>query len=468
MMRQYHPRGLQAIEPQALFELFPFEAPTANVARGIATTVTVRGPLVQHGGCWADSYESIRQRVESACSEAPPVVLLRIDSPGGEVAGCFDTARAIRAAVDSAGKRLVVHVEGQCCSAAYALACMADRIVASRTASVGSIGVIAARLDATASDAQMGHRFALITSGARKADGNPHSPLESDELLVHQGEVDELAGEFFELVASSRGIQKDDVEALQAASLRGQAALAAGLIDELGSFDDLIASLNTENVETEEMDEEEKVLALLRAMTEDAQLDEQSRSRARRALAAMAEAEEATAEDEDEEDEDEEEASAESDDEDDDEDDDEEAEEDDDEEKAVSTATAGELAQRSATLERRLLKLERQHEAQERKRLIKAHGGVPAGLAAILNQKPLAEVKALLRELPKPRQPKLGDAAATTTIQATRGQHQGDAPQLPPQQARSMRLAMGLEQDQLGIVEEGDTLFLGAPEREAY
>jgi ClpP class serine protease len=448
MMRQYHPRGLQAIEPQALFELFPFEVPTPNVARGIATTVTIRGPLVQHGGCWADSYESIRGRVEAACQEPSPVVLLRIDSPGGEVAGCFDTARAIRAACDDTGKRLVVHVEGQCCSAAYALACMADRIVASRTASVGSIGVIAARLDATASDAQMGHRFALITSGARKADGNPHSPLESDELLVHQGEVDELAGEFFELVASSRGIQKDDVEALQAASLRGQAALTAGLVDELGSFDDLVASLhteNTENVETE-MDEEEKVLALLRAMTEDAQLDEQSRSRARRALAAMAEAEEATAEDEDEEDDDDEgNASAESDDE----DDDEEAKEDDDEEKVVSTATAGELAQRSATLERRLLKLERQHEAQERKRLIKAHGGVPAGLAAILNQKPLAEVKALLRELPRPRQPKLGDAAATATVHATRGEHQGDAPRLPPQQARTMRLAMGLEREQL-------------------
>jgi hypothetical protein len=262
----------------------------------------------------------------------------------------------------------------------------------------------------------MGHRFVLITSGARKADGNPHSPLESDELLVHQGEVDELAGELFELVASSRGIPKDDVEALQAASLRGQAALTAGLVDELGSFDDLIASLNTENVETEEMNEEDKVLALLRAMTEDAQLDEQSRSRARRALAAMAEAE-AEANDEEEEDE-EEEASAESNE---DGDEDEEAEDDDDEEKAVSTATAGELAQRSATLERRLLKLERQHEAAERKRLIKAHGGVPAGLAAILNQKPLAEVKALLRELPKPRQPKLGEAAATTTIQASDG-----------------------------------------------
>ena len=221
--------------------------------------------------------------------------------------------------------------------------------------------------------------------------------------------------------------------------------------------------------------DEDKVLALLRAMTEDAQLDESSRARARRALAAMAEADgEATAEttaesedDDDDEGDDDEEATAEADEEDDDEDEEAMAEEDEDDEEAtaVSTATAGQLVQRSAALERRLLKLERQQEAQERKRLIKAHGGVPTGLAQLLNKKPLAEVKALLKELPKPRRPKLGDAAATATVSATRGKHQGDAPQLPPQQARSMRRAMGLEQEQFGIVENGDTLLLGAPER---
>jgi len=473
MMRQYHPRGPQAIEPHALFELFPSEPPTPNGARGIATTVTIRGPLVQHSGWWGDSYESIRQRIEAACNDPQPIVLLRIDSPGGEVAGCFDTARAIRSACDQAGKRLVVHVEGQCCSAAYALACVADRITASRTASIGSIGVIAARLDATASDAQMGHRFALITSGSRKADGNPHSPLESSELLVHQSEVDALASEFFELVASSRGIKKADVQAFEAATFRGDAALAAGLVDELGSFDHLMASLDAEHTKNRENQmDEEKVLALLRAMTEDAHLDEPSRARARRALAAMAEADgEATAEttaesEDDEEGDDDEEASAKT--ARDDEDEDDQAEDEDDEEAtAVSTATAVELVQRSAALERRLIKLERQQEAQERKRLIKAHGGVPSGLAQLLNKKPLAEVKALLEQLPKPRKPKLGDAAATATVSATRGEHADDGPQLPPDQARAMRLAMGLEQESFGVFEEGNTLFLGAPVRGA-
>jgi len=470
MMRQYHPRGPQAIEPHALFEFFPSEPPTPNGARGIATTITIRGPLVQHGPSWGDSYESIRERIEAACGESPPVVLLRIDSPGGEVAGCFDTARAIRSACDHAGKRLVVHVEGQCCSAAYALACVADRITASRTASIGSIGVIAARLDATASDAQMGHRFALITSGSRKADGNPHSPLESGELLVHQNEVDALASEFFELVASSRGIQKADVQAFEAATFRGDAALTAGLVDELGSFDHLMASLDAEHTKNRENQmDEEKVLALLRAMTEDAQLSEPSRARARRALAAMAEAdEEATAEttaesEDDDEGDDEDDASAKSDGD----DEDDQAEDEDEEATAVSTATAVELVQRSAALERRLIKLERQQEAQERKRLIKAHGGVPSGLAQLLNKKPLAEVKALLEQLPKPRKPKLGDAAATTTVSATRGEGECDGPQLPPDQARAMRLAMGLERESFGVFEEGNTLFLGAPQRGA-
>jgi hypothetical protein len=204
-------------------------------------------------------------------------------------------------------------------------------------------------------------------------------------------------------------------------------------------------------------------------MTEDAQLDEPSRARARRALAAMAEADgEATAEttaesEDDDEGDDEDDASAKSDGD----DEDDQAEDEDEEATAVSTATAVELVQRSAALERRLIKLERQQEAQERKRLIKAHGGVPTGLAQLLNKKPLAEVKALLEQLPKPRKPKLGDAAATATVGATRGKNQDDGPQLPPDQARAMRLAMGLEQESFGVFEEGNTLFLGAPVRGA-
>ncbi len=244
--RRYVPRGaLQAVGPGAFTGLFGAADELTNEPGDDVTIVTIRGPLVQVGDWWFDSFESIRRRVAEACAQAAPVVVLRVDSPGGEVAGLFDCARAIRAEVDRAGKRLVAHVEGQCSSAAYALACMADKIIASATAEVGSVGVIAARLDSTAADALSGHRVAMITSGERKGDYNPHVALSDEERHVIEADVARLAAEFFDLVADRRGLSPKAVAAQQAASFRGEDAVKAGLVDELGSFDDLLVSMGT-------------------------------------------------------------------------------------------------------------------------------------------------------------------------------------------------------------------------------
>lgn len=461
---RYEPRGFQAIHPQALFGLFMEAEEPETVERNDATIITIRGPLQQHAGWWGDSYEAIRDRIAAACALAAPVVVLRIDSPGGEVAGLFDAARAIRSDCDAAGKQLVVHVEGQCSSAAYALACVADRITASRTADVGSIGVIAARADITAMDAMEGVRVELITSGRRKADWNPHAPLTDEELAEHQAEVDGLATEFFELVALHRHMTTDTVAALEAASFRGEAAVKVGLVDELGSFDHVIASLTAAPRQEMSMDE---IQEALRAIAEDEECSDEEREKARRALAALegeedediGDSDEAPADDDEPADED---TEGEEDEE------DAEGEEDETEAKArsrrtVSASTAGELAARGSDLERRLEKLERREAAAERKRLIAAHGGVPAGMAKLLASKPLAEVKALLAELPKPRKTRLGDAAATATVAGTRGGGKGQESQLPPAEAKAMRRAMGLEKETFGVVQRGNILMLGAP-----
>jgi len=449
---RYIPRGgPQAIDPQALFGLFDELELQGNLERADATIVTIRGPLSQHAGFWGDSYEAILARVVEACAKAAPAVLLRIDSPGGEVAGCFDTARAIRAACDRAQKRLLVHVEGECASAAYALACVADRIVASPTAKIGSIGIIAVRFDDTAADAMTGHNVALITSGQRKADGNPHAPLSADELLVHQQEVDGLAGAFFALVAVYRSLTPQKIAAYEAASFRGGAAVQAGFVDELGSFDHLLASLGGAQ-QGGAMDKEEEAREALRSIAEDEERDEKARAKARRALAALDDEEEEDACNEprgQDDDEDEEEATAEatttaaapS--------------------PTVSAATAGALANHGAVLESRLAALERQHEAERRTELIKAHGAVPPALAKLLATKPLAEVETLLAAVPKPKKPRLGEAAATAVVAGTRGS--GRASRLSPEQAKAMDRVMGLEKPEFGVVKRGSVLMLGAP-----
>jgi signal peptide peptidase SppA len=453
-MHRYQPRSpLQAIEPQAFFMLFAEPEKPENEGGDDATIVTIRGPLSQHDDWWQDSYEAIRARVDEACQQAAPVVVLRIDSPGGDVLGCFDTARYIRTACERAGKRLLAHTEGQCCSAAYALATAAEKIVASSSAQIGSIGVIAARMDQTRALEDMGLKVELITSGDRKADGAAFIAMEKDERRALQADLGGLSAEFFNLVALRRGLSAADVEALEAGSFRGQAAVDHGLVDELGSFDHLLASLGASAAEGNTMSKMDEARDALRSAADDEECSDEDREKARKALAAL---DEEPAKDDEGEDKPADDKPA----------DDAEGEEDDREASAaagtVSASTAGALAAHGSALEQRLTKLEARDEARERTGMIAAHGGVPAGMAKLLASKPVAEVRAILAELPKPKRPKLGDAAATAVAAGVRGKDQDKASQLPPDEAKAMRLAMGLDKEKFGVVNRGNVQILGA------
>jgi ClpP class serine protease len=458
---RYQPRSpLLAINPKAFLSLFAEIEEPENDERDDVTIVTIRGPLTQHDSWWEDSYEAIRGRVDEACQQAAPVVVLSIDSPGGDVHGLFDTVRAIRKSCDDAGKRLVAHVEGQGCSAAYALATAADRIMASSTAEVGSIGVIAARIDETRALENVGFKFHLIISGARKADGWACAPMSKDELAAAQADVDGLAAEFFQMVSTARGISTEEIAAFEAASFRGAAALDAGLVDELGSFDHLLASLSGAQ-QGEAMDEEEKAREALRSIAENEEKSEEDRDKARKALAALDGEDEKEAEDEDEEPESE--------------DDEEEpgAQDDDEDDKAaaapgtVSAAAAGTLADHSVKLEDRVAKLEKRDRVSTIKSMVATHGGVTPKMAKLVGKMSVKDAEAILAGIEKPKKPKLGEHAATAQpAKPTRGGGEETASQLPPDEAKAMRQAMGMEGEKFGVVNEGNVTMLGAPTSE--
>lgn len=249
--RRYERTGVLAVDPMAFTMLFA-EAPSRDtVDMGGVPVVTIRGPLEHHAGMWCDNYDSILARASEALSGPSRGVVLRIDSPGGFVSGCMETARAIRALADGSGKTLVAYVDGQACSAAYALACVAHTIVAPQSATLGSIGVLMARTDASEALASAGVRLHLIKSGARKGDGTAEVPVSADELAAIQDTVDTQAALFFDHVAAFRaGTTVESVTALQAGVLIGARAVAAGLADVVGTLDDALALARGERVVT--------------------------------------------------------------------------------------------------------------------------------------------------------------------------------------------------------------------------
>lgn len=208
------------------------------VVDGIAV-IEIAGTLV-HRGAWIGqssgltSYEGIAAQLQAALAD-PAIrgIALDIDSFGGEVAGAFDLADRIRAA--RRVKPVQAFVADHALSAAYALAAQADRIVLPRTGAVGSIGVVAMHSDMSGALDQKGIAVTLIHAGARKVDANPYQPLPEAVRARIAGELEDLRQLFAETVAEGRGQRLDTGQALgtEAAVFRGEAAVFAGLADEV-------------------------------------------------------------------------------------------------------------------------------------------------------------------------------------------------------------------------------------------
>lgn len=243
----FRPMGMLALARKAWGEEYEVAivvsaagAPAPFAKVGDLAVVDIKGPLVNHKHPAWDSYEAILERADAAFDDQEVKrVCMRINSPGGDVDGCFDAARRLRFLAKFHGKELIAYADGQAASAAYALACAADRIVLSSTSTVGSIGIIEGLRDQTLRDRAMGENFVIVTSGAHKADGNPHVAITEKAVKNLQGQVDGMADLFFELVEELRGFPAEKARALEARMLFGEQAVGAGLADEVSTWSTL-------------------------------------------------------------------------------------------------------------------------------------------------------------------------------------------------------------------------------------
>lgn len=462
----YRRSGIMAIDPRAFMEVFSIPDARENAALGNVEVVDIRGPLHQHDDGWCDSYEAIQQRVQAACDGPAAIVVMRIDSPGGEAGGCFDAARAIRDSARAANKTLVAFVEGKACSASYALAAAADAIVLSQSGIVGSIGIISSRTDLSGMNAARGVRVALVTSGARKADGNPDQPITDAELKATQQIVDSMASVFFELVAELRGTDAASIANLQAGVFHGADAIAAGLADRMQSFEEMLAAFASGGSTPMASSLYDKARA---ALEEGAKGNDANAAAMKRALAAMEEKEPEKAEgdgdgDHKEPDGDEPKKAegggdAEPDDED-----------KDKKKPAEENAKAANETALKALAEVHKLKAERAVEKLEleRRELLASRPDFSAEMLALLATSDMGTVRKFVKALPK-----VEDAAAVsgdkprkvappvTTVAATRGAPAGE---LPLSAATEMDRAMGFLESKLTCTRQGNALVFGITE----
>ncbi|MFX2611894.1 S49 family peptidase [Enterobacter mori] len=215
-----------------------------RVEQGIAV-LPVSGTLVHKFGflqpkSGITGYDGIVARLQAAIAD-PDVkgVLLDIDSPGGEVAGAFDTADII--ARLRAVKPIWSVASDMACSAGYLLASACTRRLITQTGVVGSIGVVVAHRSVEKALEQAGIDITLIYSGAHKVDGNPYQSLPDSVRDEIQAKIDGNRALFAQRVAGYTGLRQDAVMATEGAVYQGDSAIRIGLANQVVNYADAVS-----------------------------------------------------------------------------------------------------------------------------------------------------------------------------------------------------------------------------------
>lgn len=214
-----------------------------SVIDGVAI-IPVHGSLAQRVGgldAWSGmvGYNQIETKLEEAMDDSSVrAILLDVDSPGGEVAGCFDLARKIgQYSRRGGGKPIVGAVNEMACSAGYAIISGCDEIYMPETGLAGSIGVWTLLVDMTRALDKDGIEVTMVRAGERKARGGPYERADKETVSKLLAWVETTREQFCGLVAEHRRLDVAAVMAQEGDWYAGDDALQQGLIDGIGAFD---------------------------------------------------------------------------------------------------------------------------------------------------------------------------------------------------------------------------------------
>lgn len=172
--------------------------------------------------------------------ESVGAVVLRIDSPGGEVTASDILYQAVRKLRDK--KPVVVSMDSVAASGGYYVACGGSYIIAHETTITASIGVIMQALHYEQLLDKIGVDVLTFKSGQFKDLLNGARKMTDAERAYLQGMIDQSYGRFVGIVARERKIDEAELRAGVADGriVSGQDALAAKLVDGVGGLDEAL------------------------------------------------------------------------------------------------------------------------------------------------------------------------------------------------------------------------------------
>lgn len=247
-----------AIEPEALkslasnMEAFSFskDTPLKNTRsvsiRDGTAIVSVKGPITAQdnlfsfffGGTPLDVF--VKDFQKALYDDDVKAILLDVDSPGGVAIGPCEVADMIYNARSK--KPIWAYIGRLGCSAAYWLASAADKVIANRSAVVGSIGVVTAIPVQEKPDSEGYRTVEIVSSNAVNKRPDPRTP---DGMAEIRRELDSLEAEFIGAVSKYRNVSPDTVrrDFGRGGVVVGSEAQTSMMVDALGTFEEVMGEL---------------------------------------------------------------------------------------------------------------------------------------------------------------------------------------------------------------------------------
>jgi len=168
-------------------------------------------------------------------------IVLDINSPGGSVGSVQEIYSIIRRVRADHKKPVVAHLGDVAASGGYYLAAACDKVVSLPGTLVGSIGVIFHHSNVEGLFGKLGIKAEAIKSGKMKDIGSATRPMTAEERALLQATIDNTYEQFLGAVRDGRGLAEDKLRPLADGRIfTGQQALALGLVDQLGDFQDAV------------------------------------------------------------------------------------------------------------------------------------------------------------------------------------------------------------------------------------
>jgi signal peptide peptidase SppA len=186
---------------------------------------------------------SLNKLIEKAFSDDKlEAVFLVINSPGGSPVQSELIAARIIQLSNQKGIKVFTFIEDVAASGGYWLACAGEKIFASSSSIVGSIGVISSGFGFVEAIEKLGIERRIYTQGKNKSVLDPFTKVKESDLELVSKLQKNIHDNFINFVKSRRGnhITQDDDIIFNGEFWSGKIALDYGLIDGIKSMHDFI------------------------------------------------------------------------------------------------------------------------------------------------------------------------------------------------------------------------------------